>query len=232
MVAKKQPLSQQTKKTNTAIDDVQSFIEGGWKDPTENVKALTAAANVRQDDLRAAHKELVENQITALREVLAIRSEYARDISNLRDMHIKEMRNAEAERLDSIRQVDVTAVRTEATRSLEAIQTLATTSARDAETLRNALVNTAATIASQTADTVKQIVERIAALERSNYEGVGKQRLADPQLAEVVTEVKRLAQTSSEGTGKQQGLSMAAAVLGGLMTIAIALAGLAVALMQ
>lgn len=192
---------------------------GATVDPTANVIALSAASNIRQDDLRDVFNLLQDEKVRRLEQ----NGEHLKDVAELRDQHAKEMRKSEADRLDSIRQVDVTAVRTEATRALEAIQTLAATSARDAETLRNALVNTASTIASQTADTVKQIVERIAALERSSYEGVGKQRLADPMMAELVAEMKGIREVRASSVGQGLGRSeviawvVAAAAVGGFL---------------
>lgn len=175
---------------------------GPTVDPTANVIALSEASNRRQDDLRLQSEILAQERTIRLEESVA----HIKELSEIREIHAREMRISEAARLDSIRQVDVTAVRTEATRALEAIQTLAATSARDAETLRTALVNTATTIASQTSETVKQITERIAALEKSSYEGVGKQRMVDPQMAELLAKVERLTGTKSEGIDKSWGI--------------------------
>lgn len=194
---------------------------GAVVDPTENVKALSEAANKRQDDLREASDRLHESEIKRLEAAV----EHGKEIASVLENHAKEMRSAEAARLDSIRQVDVTAVRTEAARALEAIQTLAATTARDAETLRTALNTTATTIASQTSETVKQIVERIAALEKSSYEGVGKQRLADPMMAELVAKIERLSVSSAGSAGKSEGISATVAMLLALVTLAVAIGG-------
>jgi hypothetical protein len=187
---------------------------GGVLDPTPNVLRLIKTSSKRHDDLREALIGGVKDQISHLKEVAVIR-----------DRHAEEMRVSEAARLDSIRQVDVTAVRTEASRALEAIQTLAATSARDAETLRNLVNSTALTTAAGNADTVKQIVERIAALERSSYEGVGKQRVIDPQMAELLAEVKGLSQARRTNEGVGQGINMSWVVFVGAMTLAVAIVG-------
>lgn len=50
------------------------------------------------------------------------------------------------------------------------------------------------------------VTERIAALEKSSYEGVGKQKLADPMMVELVAEMKRMAQTQATGGGKSEGI--------------------------
>jgi hypothetical protein len=164
-------------------------------DPTQNVKDLSEAANRRQDDLREANDKLHASEIKRL----DAEASHLKEIAVIREQHAKEIRAAETERLNSIRQVDVTAVRTEADRALAAIQTLAATTATNAENLRNALNATAATIAKSTSDTVSQITERIAALEKSSYEGVGKQRLADPQMAELLAKVELMRGTSAGG---------------------------------
>lgn len=193
-------------------------------DPSENVKALSEAANKRQDDLREVTDLLNEERIRRLEQA----GEHIKQVSEIRELHAKEMRVSEAARLDSIRQVDVTAVRTEATRALEAIQTLAATSARDAETLRTALVNTATTIASQTSETVKQITERIAALEKSSYEGVGKSRLADPAFDQLLVEVKGLRESRSAVTGRTEGstATWALVVVGAGLLLTVASIGI------
>lgn len=167
-------------------------------DPTENVIALTEAGNKRQDDLRCAQDKYMEARI-----------KHVEKISKLRAEHSKEMRELESGRLNAIRQVDVTAVKTEADRSLQAIQALAATTATNAETLRTALTNTATTIAKQTSDTVGQLIERIAALEKSSYEGVGKSRVADPQLAQFMTDMKGILAMQEKGQGKSEGAGSA-----------------------
>lgn len=64
-------------------------------DPTENVKALSEAANKRQDDLRIAESALNELRYANLKEVMALRSEYEEKI-----------RKGEAGRLDALRLFD------------------------------------------------------------------------------------------------------------------------------
>jgi hypothetical protein len=183
-------------------------------DPTENVISLTEAANKRQDDLREAQDKYTTAEIRHLQQIGALRAEHAREI-----------REMESRRLDAIRQVDVNAVKTEADRALAAIQTLAATTTVNAETLRNALTATAAAIAKQTSDTVSQITERIAALEKSSYEGSGKARVADPMMAEMVLELKSLRESRSTGAGKSEGISVFWGVL-------IAAAGLLLTLLS
>lgn len=175
-------------------------------DPSANVIALTEAANKRQDDLRRAHRRFVAMQMS-----------YIEKIGELRAAHTKEMMVGEAERLNSIRQVDVTAVKTEADRALAAIQVLATQTQTNAENLRNALTSTAATIAKQTSDTVAQLIERIAALEKSSYEGKGKSSYADPMMIELNEGMKALRGTKSEGLSLVMQIGLGILTAGGIV---------------
>ena len=132
---------------------------------------------------------------------------YLEKLAMIQEAHNTEIRVLDATRLAAIREVDVSAVKTEADRSLLAIQALAAVTASNAETLRNALTTTAQTIAKQTSDTVSQITERIAALEKSSYEGAGKSTVADPMMSQLVTEVKALRAQQSTSSGKEQGVT-------------------------
>lgn len=170
-------------------------------DPTENVKALSAAANQRQDDLRQLNDRRIDAEIKVLQvQVRSMEKEML-----LRAESAREIRLLESDRLDKIRQVDVLAGNTAADRALIAIQTLATSQAAAAETLRSMVTTTASTIAAQTSETVAGLTNRIAQLEKSSYEGAGKQAVADPMMAELVSEVKRQNAIITSGTGQSQG---------------------------
>jgi len=194
-------------------------------DPTKNVYALVEAANKRQDDLRMAQNELIKEQNRATKELMDVHALHQADIARLRAEHIKELGMMESNRLNAIRQVDVTAVRTEADRSLGAIQTLAAQTTQNAETLRAALVNTATTIAASTSATVSALQERIAALEKSSYEGVGKQRVADPMMAALFDKVNAIHLNSAEKTGKSEGISTSWGILLGAIALLSAIGG-------
>jgi len=164
-------------------------------DPTANVIALSEASNRRQDDLRILTKELFDAKIS-----------HVKEISELRAEHAKEIGASETSRLNAIRQVDAQAVSTAADRAQTAIQALAVTTSANAENLRNALATTATTIAAQTAATVTAITERLAALEKSSYEGKGKAGIFDPMQAEMLAEIKALRVSQSQGTGRVEGV--------------------------
>lgn len=125
--------------------------------------------------------------------------QHVKEIIEIHRKHENEMRMYEAQRLDSIRQVDVSAVKREADRSLEAIQTLATQTQTNAENLRTVLNVTAERIAKQLADTIAQLVERISALEKSSYEGKGKEAVKDPQIDDLIRAFKDSQGTKSQG---------------------------------
>jgi len=201
-------------------------------DPTANVIALTTAANRRQDDLRMAERELTEAKLAHVSEVLRIKDNCAREISDLRAKHQNEIGTLESGRLNAIRQVDVLAVSTAAERAQAAIQALATVTATNADNLRNALNTTATTIAAQLSTLVGTINERIAALEKSSYEGVGKQKITDPAMTELIQEVKALREARSTTTGHGEGATARRGYVAGGSGLLVALVGMAVAVLK
>ena len=184
-------------------------------DPTENVKALTEAEARRQDDLRNAHGILMSAEINHLKDIMALRAEYS-----------KELALKESGRVDAIRQVDQLNVSTAAAVSAAAISTLASTTMSTAETLRNSVVASAQTIASQTATIVSAITERLAALEKSSYEGQGKSALADPAMVQLLTEMKTLREDRAKAGGAISTWSYLVAAFGAFLAFAsVAIAG-------
>jgi len=180
-------------------------------DPSANVIALNEAAVQRLDDLRGANERLLQSEIRALR----AENQHLKETAGLRAEHSKEIREIESNRLNAIRQVDVLAGNTAADRALVAIQTLAITTESNANNLRNALTSTATTIAAQTANSQGAIIERIAALEKSSYEGSGKSKVADPLMAELISKMNGLVESRAGSVGRNEGLSVGAQVLMG-----------------
>src|SRR5687767_3285545 len=84
-----------TRNTGLATDALGNPVV----DPTENVKALTEAAHIRQDDLRKASDKFNQSQIEHIKELVELRASYEEKLAI-----------AEAKRLDAIRAVDVNAV--------------------------------------------------------------------------------------------------------------------------
>lgn len=168
-------------------------------DPTANVQKLLADSVIRQDDLREAYGRLFEAEIRAegrrIDEQMKLRADYS-----------QQLENAESKRIDAIRAVDVAAVAVASERATQSASVLANQVAQSAETLRTLVASTAVTIAQQLAQLSNQLSDRISALERSSYEDIGKGRVADPMMTEMVTELKALRELSTLGTGKDTGL--------------------------
>ncbi len=147
-------------------------------DPTENVKALSAAADKRQDDLRS-----LDAKINALRE------EHLKEIMNLRADYETQLRIAEAKRIDAIRLVDTTAVAVQNERAVATATTLAKTVQDSAQVLSAQVTKSAddlrtlvATTAAESSRSLQQqfaaITTRLSALEQGsvNTSGVGAGR--------------------------------------------------------
>lgn len=172
---------------------------GAAFDPTANVISLVQAlaesvAQLREADIK--YNDRVASHIA--------------EVSKLRADNAETLRTSDLDRLDKTRQVDVLAATASASALATAVQTLATNNDRNAETLRNTLNTTAQAMAKQTSDVasvlstqtdnlVKDINARIAELQKSQYQGVGR----DPTITDLVTKVERLTGALAEGAGKQ-----------------------------
>lgn len=152
-------------------------------DPTANVLALVDAAVHRLDDLRQAE--------TGKREAI---SRHLHEIIELRALHAQQLRGAEAKRIDAIREVDV-----------QAAKAVATQVATSAETLRSLVDSTARALAAQMAAQFSEMSSRIASLEKSAYEGAGKGQATEPQMTELLREMKQVRGTSSAGMSSMFG---------------------------
>jgi hypothetical protein len=182
---------------------------------------LQEAGAKRQDDLRGLNDRRIDAEIR----VLAAQLDGLEKRMVLRAEHAKEIRLLESDRLEKIRQVDVLAGNTAADRALVAIQTLATTQAAAAETLRSMVTTTATTIAAQNAETVSQMTQRIAQLEKSSYEGAGKQAVADPMMAELVAEMKAMRTTVTSDAGQTEGANNLWKLIAGGILLLLAVLG-------
>lgn len=196
-------------------------------DPTANVRELVFEQARRQDDLRLASQELSE-----------VRARHLKEIADLRAMHAETLRTSDLDRLDKTRQVDVLAGTASAAALATAVQTLANTSDRNADTLRNLVSSTAQTMAKQTSDLaatlsaqtdslVKDINARIAELQKSSYQGVGKSSVSDPMMERVALMVEGLARSQAAGAGKSAGISAVWVAVLGCVTLVSGLLGIA-----
>lgn len=170
-------------------------------DPSENVLALVEAAVKRLDDLRAAETRRVDEQ-------MELRAEYAERLAN-----------AEAKRIDAIRAVDVNAVAVASQRAADQATVLATQVVQSAEALRTLVASTAATVATSQQQLATTLSTRLTTLEQAQYEGKGKQALADPALATLVEEVRKLGAAGSVSTGKTAGIGLVGYVVAGAISM-------------
>lgn len=187
-------------------------------DPTPNVLALVDAAVKRLDDLRAAEMRRMDDLHNA---------EFRRidQISSIRSYYSELLAVAEAKRIDAIRAVDVNAVAVAAERSTQQANVLANQVAASADALRSLVASTATANSQAQATLTQQLNDRIATLEKSSYEGKGRQSFADPALAELVVEMRRVASAQTQSTGKSEGFSTSWAVLIGVAGLLAAVFG-------
>jgi hypothetical protein len=84
--------------------------------------------------------------------------------------------------------------------------------------------NSAQALAQQASESNNRIIERLAALERSSYEGAGKQAVQDPAMVELVRAVKTLTESGAMGAGvKTGGTETRTAIYAGLGAIVVLL---------
>ena len=168
-------------------------------DPSENVRQALSAEVKRIDDLIVLRTETfdckLDAEIKRIDEKIKIQSE-ASDRLNI----------AESKRLDSIRLVDISAVSVASERGAQQASILASQVEASAETLRTLVASTAATVAQQSAQQAAQLSDRILALEKSNYEVVGRGRILDPQMDDLLLEVKNLRGSQHTKQGNSDGM--------------------------
>lgn len=177
-----------------------------YPDPTYNVLQLVNAAVQRLDDIMKLNKEIM-------------------------DLHVSygdKLARMEEKRLDSIRNVDVSAVAREASRADQQAAVLANQVAVSADTLRNLVASTAKAVNDQFQQVTSQLIEKISSLEKAQYEGIGKGRVSDPIMTDLLAEVKSLRESRSTSTGKSAGISMVTGLLITIGFMVVALVGLAI----
>lgn len=150
--------------------------------------------------------QLVNSEIKHLHEVIALNKE----ITNLHVTYGDKLRLsdeklslAESKRIDAIRSVDIGNVAIASEKTAQQAVVLADQLTKNAEQLRNLVLTTAA---QQQEQVIAPLMERVRGLENAQYEGIGKGRVADPIMSELLTEVKSLRETRSVNTGKSLGI--------------------------
>jgi hypothetical protein len=136
-------------------------------DPTLNVKELVDLQVKRLDDLRLSEEcrtnDLRDAESKRVNEVLLLSASYE-----------EKLRLAEAKRIDAIRAVDVNAVSIANERAVQQAAVLQNQVSNSAEALRALVATTASTIAQQLQQITNQTTERLAAVEKAQYEGQGR----------------------------------------------------------
>lgn len=166
-------------------------------DPTQNVLMLVEAAVTRLNDVqRIEFERIVQLQAAESRridEVMKLRSEFNDKLSI-----------AESKRIDAIRAVDVGAVAVASERATQQATVLANQVTTSADALRTLVATTATAMATQNQNSTTQFTDRLASLEKAQYENKGKSGLADPMLIELVSEMKHMREEQAQGLGKSK----------------------------
>ena len=227
-------------------------------DPTFNVLQLVEAATLRQDDLRAADRDLNDARLAHLSEIANIRATHVLEIGkaetdridilrNVQLQHVEQMAAlrekhgdrlilAEAGRINAIREVDVSGVATAAARQDQQAVVLANQVAASAETLRALVASTNTAVAQSMTQISTQLMERITAvdkaasdrismLEKTSYEGKGKEAVSDPMLTRLYAEMKTMNEYASTTTGKGAGLNAMWVYVAGAVGLIISILG-------
>ena len=124
----------------------------------------------------------------------------------LRATYEEKLRDAEAKRIDAIRAVDVNAVNVAANRQADQATVLAAKVAASAEALRALVASTAASQAVAQQQVLGPILERLSAIEQTQYKGFGKESVTDPIMTQLLAEMKatRDIQAASGGAFNQR----------------------------
>ena len=146
-----------TQKKESEIDPQRG---NQYTDPTYNVLQLVEAAVKRLDDLSSIRADCTHEVIALNKEILSLHIAYSEKLSL-----------AESKRIDAIRAVDVGAVAIANERAVGQATVLANQLTASADILRTLVTTTATTTQTQV---INPLIDRIALLEKSQYEGKGK----------------------------------------------------------
>jgi hypothetical protein len=193
----------------------------------DDLRNLAIQYTQRQQDAEARHTMESRQAITELHKS---NTEHVRITEELRAEYQEKLAIAEAKRIDAIRSVDVAAVAVASERATQQASVLANQVAASADALRALVATTATTFAQQQQSLQTQITERLALLERSQYESKGKAGVTDPAQVEMLSEIKALRAAQSSGSGKAEGISTSTGVMVAVVTVGIALGGLIVSM--
>lgn len=178
-------------------------------DPTANVIALVQSESKRHDELRAADQkradELRGSDTKRLDDLRAAESRRVDEQANIRAHFQEQLALAEANRINAIRAVDVAAVATASERAGQQAQVLAAQVLQSADTLRGLVATTASAQAATLQTITTTLTDRIASLEKAQYENKGIAGVRDPAIDALISEVRGLAAARAQGQGQGQG---------------------------
>jgi hypothetical protein len=120
------------------------------------------------------NKQCLEEAVKRLDEKISALAVRIDEQMTLRAEYAVQLSKAESSRLDSIRAVDISAVAVANDRAVASAAVLASQVSSSAETLRTLVAATAATVAQQLSAVSTGINDRLASLEKSQYENQGK----------------------------------------------------------
>jgi hypothetical protein len=188
-------------------------------DPSENVKALSEAANKRQDDLREAERRYND-----------LRAKHQREIATLRASYDEKLAAKESSRLDSIRQVDREDVAKTAASANLNIATLAKNTTDLATTLQSQVAATASAAETRRTADMSEINKRVSALELALSASAGKQQVTDPATERMMLRLESLLESRAGGQGVAAAADKARAQSNWQTSAIIAASGVIIAL--
>ena len=224
-------------------------------DPTKNVGDLVNALKEMLKELRTSDKELFDAKLKAVQDLGEQRSKYDRELlkvdadrldaeARLRAEFSAAIAATEKTRVDSIRLVDTSAVAIANERATATAASLAK-NAQDSAQVLSAQVTKSAddvrTLVKTTADEQSRNLQqqfsgiqtqftafstRLTALEQAGAEGIGKQKFQDPALAGAITEIRSLAQSIANTSGKDAGINTTWALVGTIVVMLLMFGGL------
>lgn len=200
-------------------------------DPTANVLSLVEKEVTRLNDLAQEFSKRVEGIQTAheRRDDQAHKyerrlfKEIVKRVTSLQTLHVnyqEKLALAESKRIDAIRAVDVAAVAVASDRAVAQATVLSNQVAASAEALRLLVASTQSALATQALQTNTAFTERLAALEKAQYESKGKSGVTDPAMAELVSEMRTLMKVQSSTGGRSEGLGIAGQMILGVAAVA------------
>lgn len=178
-------------------------------DPTENVKALSDAANQRQDDLRNTESKYQDGMRSASERF----QDFARDMESKMATLLSAAESRRVDQLASLRQTYET---------------------RIADMLRTSVESTSTLVSTQLVSIQNTFNDRVAKLEQFRYESSGRTSVADPALADAMAKmaasIGSLTATNAEALTKMAAAHLTsmnemAASIGNLQTTGAKVAG-------